>query len=51
MREARALKLNISFAEGNDARTADPEASGVQRPRAFYRRELETNPPIIAGKH
>jgi hypothetical protein len=27
---------------------SDPEKRSVQRPRAFYRRELETNPFIVA---
>ncbi|MDT7808158.1 MAG: hypothetical protein QOJ70_1971 [Acidobacteriota bacterium] len=50
MKEARALKLNISFAGSDDARTADPESHGIQRPRAFYRRELEVNPLILARR-
>ena len=49
MRQARSLNLNISFAEGEDA-AADPEKRSVQRPRAFYRRELESNPLVLARK-
>ena len=49
MRQARSLNLNISFAEGEDA-AADPEKRSVQRPRAFYRRELEANPLVLARK-
>jgi uncharacterized caspase-like protein len=49
MKQARSLNLNISFAEGEDA-TADPEKRSVQRPRAFYRRELEANPLVLARK-
>jgi uncharacterized caspase-like protein len=49
MKQARALNLDISFAEGEDA-AADPEKRSVQRPRAFYRRELEANPLVLARK-
>jgi uncharacterized caspase-like protein len=49
MKQARALNLNLAFAEG-DAASADPEQRSVQRPRAFYRRELEANPLILARK-
>jgi hypothetical protein len=48
MKEARALNLNMTFAEGDNA-TADPEQR-LQRPRAFYRREMESNPLILAKK-
>jgi len=40
MIQGRGLGLEVSFAEG--------EARSVQRPRVFYRRELETNPLVIA---
>ncbi|MDT7779260.1 MAG: hypothetical protein QOC99_1772 [Acidobacteriota bacterium] len=50
MKEARALKLKISFAAGDDDSKADPEAHGVQRPRAFYRREMEVHPLILARR-
>ncbi|MBC7929681.1 MAG: caspase family protein [Rubrivivax sp.] len=49
MKQARALNVNIAFANGEDA-TADPERRSVQRPRAFYRRELESSPLILARK-
>jgi WD40 repeat protein/uncharacterized caspase-like protein len=39
MAQGRGLGLEISFAEG--------ETRSVQRPRVFYRRELETNPLVI----
>ena len=47
MKEARALNLSISFA--TEAAT-DPEKRSVQRPRAFYRRELEASPLVLARK-
>jgi uncharacterized caspase-like protein len=49
MKEARALNIQITFAEGDDAQ-ADPERRSLQRPRAFYRREMEANPLILARK-
>ena len=49
MKQARALNLNIAFAEGDDA-AADPEKRSLQRPRAFYRREMEANPLVLARK-
>jgi uncharacterized caspase-like protein len=33
---------------GNDAKAEDPKQRGVQRPRAFYRRELETRQFVVA---
>jgi uncharacterized caspase-like protein len=39
MAQGRGLGLEISFAEG--------ETRSVQRPRVFYRRELEANPLVI----
>jgi uncharacterized caspase-like protein len=33
---------------GNDAKAKDPKQRGVQRPRAFYRRELETRQFVVA---
>ena len=39
MAQGRGLGLEISFTEG--------EQRSVQRPRVFYRRELETNPLVI----
>jgi WD40 repeat protein/uncharacterized caspase-like protein len=49
MKQARALNINIAFAEG-DEDVADPEKRSVQRPRAFYRREMETTPLVLARK-
>jgi hypothetical protein len=48
MRQARSLNLSLAFAEGDAA--ADPERRSLQRPRAFYRRELEDNPLVLARK-
>ena len=39
--------LGIAFTEG-EADVADPQQRTVQRPRVFYRRELEANPLVIA---
>jgi WD40 repeat protein len=49
LKQARALNLNIAFAEGDDAQ-ADPERRSIQRPRAFYRREMEANTFVLARK-
>jgi hypothetical protein len=48
MKQARSLNLSLAFAEGDAA--ADPERRSLQRPRAFYRRELEDNPLVLARK-
>jgi WD40 repeat protein/uncharacterized caspase-like protein len=47
MKQARGLGLNIAFTEGEKS-IADPEKRSVQRPRVFYRREMETEPLVIA---
>jgi hypothetical protein len=47
MKQARGLGLNIAFAEG-EQKIADPEQRSVQRPRVFYRREMEIDPLVIA---
>lgn len=39
--------LGIAFAEG-EASVPDPQKRSVQRPRVFYRRELEASPLVIA---
>ncbi|HEX6045441.1 MAG TPA: caspase family protein [Pyrinomonadaceae bacterium] len=44
---ANGRGLGIAFTEG-EADVADPQKRTVQRPRVFYRRELEANPLIIA---
>jgi WD40 repeat protein/uncharacterized caspase-like protein len=46
MSEGRGVGLQIAFTEG-EADIADPQKRTVQRPRVFYRRELETNPLVI----
>jgi uncharacterized caspase-like protein len=47
MTQGRGLGLEIAFTEGETS-IADPQKRSVQRPRVFYRRELETNPLVIA---
>ncbi|HEX2269874.1 MAG TPA: caspase family protein [Pyrinomonadaceae bacterium] len=47
MVQARGVGLQIAFTEG-EMDIADPQKRSVQRPRVFYRRELETNPLVIA---
>jgi hypothetical protein len=48
MNEAlRVRGFNIAFVEGEE-RITEPEKRNVQRPRVFYRRELETQQLIVA---
>lgn len=47
MKDSRGLGLNIAFTEGEQT-IADPEKRSVQRPRVFYRREIEASPLVIA---
>jgi WD40 repeat protein/uncharacterized caspase-like protein len=47
IKEARSLGLQITFAEG-DAPKAASGSQGLQRPRVFYRREIEAQPLVIA---
>jgi len=47
MKETRGLGLNIAFTEG-EQKIADPEKRSVQRPRVFYRREMEASPLVVA---
>ena len=47
MVQGRGVGLQIAFTEG-ELDIADPQKRSVQRPRVFYRRELETNPLVIA---
>jgi hypothetical protein len=42
MKESRGLGLNIAFTEG-EQKIVDPEKRSVQRPRVFYRREMEAS--------
>jgi WD40 repeat protein len=47
MNQARGVGLQVAFTEG-EKEIADPAKRSVQRPRVFYRRELEANPLVIA---
>ena len=47
MKQGRGVGLEIAFTEG-EQNVADPDKRTVQRPRVFYRRELEANPLVIA---
>lgn len=47
MSAGRGVGLGIAFTEG-EASVADPGKRSVQRPRVFYRRELEASPLVIA---
>ena len=49
IRQARALNISLTF-NGGDDDSADHDQRSIQRPRAFYRRELEANPLILARK-
>lgn len=40
-------RLLLDFAE-NEAKTKDPKQRNIQRPRVFYRRELEARPFVVA---
>ncbi|HKZ78696.1 MAG TPA: hypothetical protein VJ124_10370 [Pyrinomonadaceae bacterium] len=43
----RTRGLNIAFVEGEE-NIKEPEQRSVQRPKVFYRRELEALPLIVA---
>jgi uncharacterized caspase-like protein len=47
MTQGRGVGLQIAFTEG-ETNVADPQKRSVQRPRVFYRRELEATPLVIA---
>ena len=47
MKQSRGLGIDIAFTEG-EQKIADPEKRSVQRPRVFYRREMEANPLVVA---
>lgn len=47
MKLGRGIGIEIAFAEG-EQNIADPQKRSLQRPRVFYRRELEANPLVIA---
>jgi len=40
-------RLLLDFA-GNDAKAKNPQQRSIQRPRVFYRRELEAHPFVVA---
>ena len=46
-KEGRGVGLAIAFTEGEQT-IAEPEKRSLQRPRVFYRRELEANQLVIA---
>jgi len=39
--------MDFAFTE-DEQRTAGPDKRSVQRPRVFYRKEVETNPLVVA---
>jgi uncharacterized caspase-like protein len=47
MIQGRGVGLQIAFTEG-ETDVSDPQKRSVQRPRVFFRRELETTPLVIA---
>jgi WD40 repeat protein len=47
MRDSRDLVHKTAFVEGEE-KVDDVEKRSVQRPRAFYRRELEAQPMVVA---
>ncbi len=47
MKETRGVGLAIAFTEG-EQNIADPQKRTLQRPRVFYRRDVEANPLVIA---
>jgi uncharacterized caspase-like protein len=47
MKEARGLKHAVAFVEG-DEKLEDADKRSLQRPRVFYRREVERQPLVVA---
>ena len=47
MKETRGVGLAIAFTEGEQS-IADPQKRTLQRPRVFYRRDVEASPLVIA---
>lgn len=47
MTQGRGMGVEISFTEG-ETNVTDPSKRSLQRPRVFYRRELEATPLVIA---
>ena len=41
------LQQNVAFVEGEE-KVKDPQKRSVQRPRVFYRREIESKPLVVA---
>ena len=52
LREARRLGRKLSFVHDPSKKSpsVDSDESGIQQPRVFYRRELESQPLIIARR-
>ena len=48
LKQARGLGLDLSFAAEPDRKSSREEERDLQRPRAFYRREVMPNPFVIA---
>ncbi len=46
MKQTRGLGIGIAFTEGEQK--TEPAKRSVQRPRVFYRREMEANPLVVA---
>ncbi|NOT64105.1 MAG: hypothetical protein HOP19_28150 [Acidobacteria bacterium] len=47
--QARSLaKVQLVPFVSGEEKSADPTRRSIQRPRVFYRREVETNPFIVA---
>jgi WD40 repeat protein/uncharacterized caspase-like protein len=47
MQRARELKHKVAFVEGEE-KIEDPDKRSLQRPRVFYRREMEPQPLVVA---
>jgi WD40 repeat protein/uncharacterized caspase-like protein len=47
MKQTRGIGIGIAFTEG-EQKIADPDKRTVQRPRVFYRREMEASPLVVA---
>jgi uncharacterized caspase-like protein len=47
MQQGRGVGMQIAFTDG-EQNIPDPDKRSVQRPRVFYRRELEANPLVMA---
>jgi hypothetical protein len=47
LKQTRGIGLHFSFVEGEE-QSLPAEKRSLQRPRVFYRRELEAQPLIVA---